>query len=96
MHLHLAISRFSDVRVDRVIFTKLDEVVHVGVVLNVVRKVNKSLSYVTTGQEVPKDIEVGRGRVLARTDSEEAHYDPLLIQICARGTLMTVLIDQAN
>jgi flagellar biosynthesis protein FlhF len=64
--LHLAISRFNDVRVDHLIFTKLDEAAHIGVVLNVVRKVNKSLSYVTTGQEVPKDIEVGRGRALAR------------------------------
>ena len=38
----LAISRFGDVRVDKIIFTKLDEAAHVGVVLNVVRKVNKS------------------------------------------------------
>ena len=30
-------------------------------VLNVVRKVNKPLSYVTTGQDVPDDIEVGEG-----------------------------------
>jgi flagellar biosynthesis protein FlhF len=64
--LHLAINRFNDVRVDRLIFTKLDEAAHIGVVLNVVRKVNKSLSYVTTGQDVPDDIEVGRGRLLAR------------------------------
>ena len=42
------------------------EAAHVGVILNVVRKVNKSLSYVTTGQEVPNDIEVGKGRELAR------------------------------
>src|SRR5687768_1459276 len=61
-----AINRFSDVRVDKIIFTKLDEAVHVGVVLNVIRKVGKSLSYVTTGQDVPDDIEVGRGRKLAR------------------------------
>jgi flagellar biosynthesis protein FlhF len=30
------------------------------------RKVNKPLSYVTTGQDVPDDIEVGRGRRLAQ------------------------------
>lgn len=60
-----AIEAFSQVRVDKIIFTKLDEAVHVGVVLNVVRKVNKALSYVTTGQNVPDDIEVGRGRTLA-------------------------------
>jgi flagellar biosynthesis protein FlhF len=64
--IQLAISRFGDVRVDKIIFTKLDEAAHVGVVLNVVRKVNKSLSYVTTGQDVPDDIEVGRGRRLAQ------------------------------
>lgn len=63
--IELAISRFSEVRADKIIFTKLDEAAHVGVVLNVVRKVNKSLSYVTTGQDVPDDIEVGRGRRLA-------------------------------
>ncbi|HEX2972759.1 MAG TPA: flagellar biosynthesis protein FlhF [Tepidisphaeraceae bacterium] len=61
-----AIARFSEVRVDKIIFTKLDEAVHVGVVLNVVRKVNKSLSYITTGQDVPNDIEVGRPRKLAQ------------------------------
>jgi flagellar biosynthesis protein FlhF len=64
--LQLAIERFSDVRVDKLIFTKLDEAAHVGVVLNVVRQMGKSLSYVTTGQDVPDDIEVGRGRRLAQ------------------------------
>src|SRR4051794_13197443 len=64
--VELAIERFNDVRIDKIIFTKLDEAAHVGVVLNVVRKVNKSLSYVTTGQDVPRDIEVGHGRKLAQ------------------------------
>jgi len=64
--IQLAIDRFNDVRVDKIIFTKLDEAAHVGVVLNVIRKVNKSLSYITTGQDVPNDIEVGRGKKLAQ------------------------------
>ena len=64
--VELAIERFTDVRVDRMIFTKLDEAPHVGVMLNIVRKVNKPLSYLTTGQDVPDDIEVGRGRRLAQ------------------------------
>lgn len=64
--LQLAISRFSEVRVDKVIFTKIDEAAHVGGVLNVLRKVNKSLSYITTGQDVPDDIEIGKGRRLAQ------------------------------
>jgi len=64
--VELAITKFSDVRVDKIIFTKIDEAAHVGTVLNVVRKVNKQLSYITTGQDVPDDIEVGRGRRLAQ------------------------------
>jgi len=64
--IELATARFGDVRSDKLIFTKLDEAAHVGVVLNVVRKVNKSLSYITTGQDVPDDIEVARGRRLAQ------------------------------
>jgi flagellar biosynthesis protein FlhF len=64
--INLAVSRFNEVRVDKIIFTKIDEAAHVGVVLNVVRKLNKSLSYITTGQDVPDDIEVGKGRRLAQ------------------------------
>jgi flagellar biosynthesis protein FlhF len=64
--VELAIERFGDVRFEKVIFTKLDEASHVGVVLNAVRRLNKALSYITTGQTVPADIEVGRGRRLAQ------------------------------
>jgi len=64
--VELAISRFSDVGADKIIFTKLDEAAHLGVMLNVVRKVNKALSYVTTGQDVPDDIEDCKGKRLAQ------------------------------
>lgn len=64
--VNLAMEKFSEVRVDKLIFTKLDEAAQLGVVLNVVRKVNKGLAYITTGQEVPNDIEVGHGKKLAR------------------------------
>ncbi len=64
--VELAVAKFGEVRVDKIIFTKIDEAAHVGTVLNVVQKVNKSLSYITTGQNVPDDIEVGRGRRLAQ------------------------------
>jgi len=60
-----AVERFSEVRTDRIIFTKLDEAVSFGVLVNVARKVNKQLSYVTTGQEVPHQIEPGQGERLA-------------------------------
>lgn len=63
--LELAAARFGEVRTDKIIFTKLDESANVGIVLNVVRKVNQSISYITTGQDVPDDIEVGRAKRIA-------------------------------
>jgi flagellar biosynthesis protein FlhF len=60
-----AVERFSAIRTDSIIFTKLDEAVSFGVLLNVLRKVNKKLSYVTTGQEVPHQIEPGDSARLA-------------------------------
>jgi flagellar biosynthesis protein FlhF len=60
-----AVERFNTVRTDRIIFTKLDEAVSFGMLLNVVRKVDKQLSFLTTGQEVPHQIEPGRGERLA-------------------------------
>ncbi|GAB4197087.1 MAG: flagellar biosynthesis protein FlhF [Phycisphaeraceae bacterium] len=53
------IERFSQVHTDRIIFTKLDEAVTFGVLLNVLGKADKRLSYITTGQEVPHQIEPG-------------------------------------
>lgn len=62
----LAMEKFAGVRVDKVIFTKVDEAAQLGMLLSVVRKLNKGLSYVTTGQDVPDDIEVGHARRIAR------------------------------
>ncbi|MEM1211513.1 MAG: flagellar biosynthesis protein FlhF [Planctomycetota bacterium] len=59
------IERFARVRTDRLIFTKLDEAVTGGVLLNVAKLVGKRLSYVTTGQEVPHQIEPSDARRLA-------------------------------
>lgn len=53
------VQRFSQVHTDRIIFTKLDEAVTFGVLLNVLGKADMRLSYVTTGQEVPHQIEPG-------------------------------------
>lgn len=61
-----AAQRFGQVGPDRVIFTKLDEAVNFGVVLTVAKRLSLRLSYVTTGQEVPDHIEVGRPDRLAR------------------------------
>lgn len=65
-NLMQAVDRFGALGVDKIIFTKLDEAVHFGVIINVISKVNKAMSYVTTGQNVPDDIEVSHARRLAR------------------------------
>jgi flagellar biosynthesis protein FlhF len=62
----LVMERFGAVRVDKVIITKVDEAAQLGVVLSVVRKLNKGLSYMTNGQDVPDDIEEGHARRIAR------------------------------
>jgi flagellar biosynthesis protein FlhF len=61
-----AAHQFARVNPDRVIFTKLDEAVNFGVLFTVARRIDLKLSYITTGQEVPDQIEVGRPDRLAR------------------------------
>jgi len=61
-----AMDRFEPLGYDRVLFTKLDEAVTVGVMFSVMRRVNHRLSYITTGQEVPHQIEPGRSDRLAQ------------------------------
>ncbi|MHC4101762.1 MAG: flagellar biosynthesis protein FlhF [Planctomycetota bacterium] len=56
---------FAVLGADRVVLTKLDEAVSFGVLINVMQAVGKKLSFVTTGQEVPDHLEVGRPRRLA-------------------------------
>lgn len=57
--------RFSSLGIDRVVFTKLDEALGLGVILNVIRRLNLKLSYLTTGQGVPDDLEIGHRRRIA-------------------------------
>lgn len=52
------INAYSFLENYKLIFTKLDETSSLGVVLNVKEITGKSLSYVTTGQSVPDDIEI--------------------------------------
>jgi flagellar biosynthesis protein FlhF len=63
--LRHAVKGFGGLRPDRVILTKLDETVGMGVVLSVLREAAVQLSYLTTGQEVPADIEQGSSSRLA-------------------------------
>lgn len=61
-----AADRFAVAKPNRVILTKLDETVSFGVLVNVAHRVGATLSYITTGQEVPDHIEPGRADRLAR------------------------------
>lgn len=57
---------YAAVGFDRILFTKLDEAVAPGITLNVLSRCQRPLSYVTTGQNVPDDIEVARPEKLSR------------------------------
>jgi flagellar biosynthesis protein FlhF len=55
--LRSALERFATVRADRLILTKLDEAEGLGGLLGVISQAGRPVSYLTTGQAVPDDIE---------------------------------------
>lgn len=64
--LRSAVERFAIVQFDRLILTKLDEAESLGGVLAVLGLSSRPLSYLTTGQAVPDDIEPADRKRLAR------------------------------
>mgnify|MGYP001819268936 CR=1 FL=1 len=48
--------RFSRLVVDRTIFTKIDECINLGILLNLQMQGSAPLSYITNGQRVPEDL----------------------------------------
>jgi flagellar biosynthesis protein FlhF len=68
--------KFATLGLDRVVFTKLDEAVGLGVILNVSNRLNLQLSYLTTGQDVPDDMEVGHRRRVAELILGRAEIRP--------------------
>lgn len=50
------IDKFSVCKPDKVIFTKTDETKSLGIILNILRRKEMRLSYLTNGQSVPDDI----------------------------------------
>jgi len=64
--LKQSIDRFASIGFDRLILTKLDEAVGFGVILACLAKAEAKLSYLTMGQDVPDDITVGEGSLVAR------------------------------
>lgn len=63
--LYDVVERFSVLPLHRVIWTKLDESTTFGNMLNVGVKHPLPISYVTTGQRVPEDVEVAEANKLA-------------------------------
>lgn len=59
------VDRYRVVGFDKLIFTKLDETNMLGGILSVIQRSGCPVSYVTTGQNVPEDIEVCDSRRLA-------------------------------
>lgn len=61
------VNSFKKVTFERVIFTKLDETNTLGPILNMLNTIPQgNLAYLTTGQNVPEDIEVADSRKIAR------------------------------
>ncbi len=53
-----AVRRFQASHPQKYLFTKIDEACNLGTLFNLVHQVPKPLSYITTGQNVPDDIEL--------------------------------------
>jgi len=62
---------FKELNVNRLIFTKLDETNSLSNVVEVAERLQIPLSYVTTGQSVPEDIEVATFDVIKRYAGKE-------------------------
>lgn len=58
--------RYEDVKGWSIIFTKLDETCALGNILNIRMLTKAALSYVTSGQNVPDDIEIINAQALAK------------------------------
>ena len=61
-----AIKGFGLMNIDSLIFTKLDESSRPGTIIDIAASANKPISYLTDGQEVPKDIKVWNVNKFAR------------------------------
>lgn len=54
--LEMIYQQFSNIAIDKLIFTKLDETSCCGSLLNLSYKYHKPIAFITTGQDVPDDI----------------------------------------
>lgn len=58
------LKRFAAVEPEKIIITKIDETGGLGMVINLLRDEKLAVSYITTGQSVPDDIEIASAEVL--------------------------------
>jgi flagellar biosynthesis protein FlhF len=72
--LESIIANFSEIKIDKLLFTKLDETSTYGAVYNLVQKFQLPASYATTGQNVPDDIEVLTPECIAKLIVGEKQY----------------------
>ena len=61
-----AAEKYALLRYNQLLITKIDETASLGIILNLVTRVHKPVSYITTGQNVPDDIERATVGKLAR------------------------------
>jgi flagellar biosynthesis protein FlhF len=61
-HILKIVERFGLVPINALLVSKLDETAEPGSILNILAQVDMPLSYLTTGQNVPDDIEVATQR----------------------------------
>ncbi len=61
-----SMSKFSMFKYNRILFTKLDETISLGVMLNLLNSSKIPVSYLTNGQNVPEDIERATVNKLAK------------------------------
>lgn len=66
------VKAFGQVPIDRIIITKLDETTTYGVILQTYERTKAPLSFVTTGQGVPEDIDVATNEKIAQLILGEA------------------------
>jgi flagellar biosynthesis protein FlhF len=67
-------NNFNKFKLDKVLFTKMDETDSYGAIVNLVHDFSLQLSYVTNGQSVPDDIaEVDEQHIIDLLLGEKAH-----------------------
>lgn len=59
-------NRYSQINITNLIFTKLDETNSYGNILNIINEYEQGVAYITTGQNVPNDIEAPAPEKIAK------------------------------